>query len=82
MGIPREKIPWYPTINAELCINCGNCLEFCEHNVFEEGETIMKVVNPYNCVVGCRSCRKDCPVDALSFPTKEELLAMLKKAKG
>jgi pyrroline-5-carboxylate reductase len=28
MSVPREKIPWYPTIEQELCTNCGVCVEF------------------------------------------------------
>ena len=79
MGIPREQIPWFPTIDKEKCTNCGECLEFCEHDVFEQGETVMQVTNPYNCVVGCSSCRKVCEFDALTFPSNDKLVSWLKE---
>jgi len=73
MGIPREEIPWYPTIDPDLCSNCGACMDFCSNNVFAQGELHTEVVNPYNCVVGCSACQKECETGAISFPSKEEL---------
>ncbi|MEG8947527.1 ATP-binding protein [Rosettibacter firmus] len=58
MGIPREEIPWYPTINTDLCNSCGNCIDFCSNDVFKAGKLYTEVVNPYYCVVGCSSCAK------------------------
>lgn len=77
LGIPRLEIPWYPTINQDLCINCGACMEFCSNNVFKQGESSMVVANPYNCVVGCSSCLNECSSNALSFPSKEDLVKVL-----
>ena len=34
-GVPRSKIPWYPTIDYEKCINCGKCVEYCKLDVYE-----------------------------------------------
>ena len=28
-GIPRNKIPWYPTIDYEKCVSCGKCVDYC-----------------------------------------------------
>ena len=81
MGIPREQIPWYPTIDEEKCTNCGECMEFCDNDVFRQGETTMTVANPYNCVVGCASCQKICPSDAIGFPSKNELVSWLRELK-
>lgn len=77
MGIPREKIPWFPVIDEEKCINCGACLDFCSNNVFEEGESTTIVANPYNCVVGCSACQRVCDSEAISFPSKDELISWL-----
>jgi len=77
MGIPREEIPWYPTIDPDLCNNCGSCLDFCSNNVFAQGELHTEVVNPFNCVVGCSACQKECETGAISFPDKKEFVKIL-----
>ena len=79
MGIPREEIPWYPTIDADLCTSCGSCVDFCSNDVFEQGEISVIVVNPYNCVVGCDACKNDCPSGAIRFPEKNELILKLRE---
>lgn len=79
MGIPREEIPWFPTIDADLCSSCGSCLDFCTNGVFVQGDTSVQVVNPYNCVVGCDACARDCPTGAISFPDKRELIQQLRQ---
>ena len=33
-SLPREKIPWFPTINYDLCKGAKECLAFCPSNVF------------------------------------------------
>lgn len=70
-GIPREEIPWYPTVDEKKCIGCGLCFVTCGRNVYEIVVGKSKVVNPYNCLVGCTTCETVCPVGAISFPPKE-----------
>ncbi len=82
MGIAREKIPRFPTINSEACTSCGSCLDFCGNGVFAQGDTATLVANPYNCVVGCSWCRSTCPVEAISFPRKEDLIGLLRRLRG
>jgi len=80
-GIPREEIPWFPAINAEKCIGCRECVNFCKNDVLAFDEAIAKtvVVNPYNCVVECRTCARLCPVDAISFPDEVKFSALIKQ---
>ena len=82
MGIPREKIPWFPTIDEDLCTSCGECLDFCSNDVFDtvNGRTV--VAKPYNCVVGCSACQKVCPVGAIAFPSQKELVSTLQELRG
>ena len=81
MGVPREKISWLPTIDYAKCDFCMECDKFCPHRVYErrEGELKLVVANPTNCVVFCRACAKACPLDAISFPDKQEVIALIKR---
>ena len=87
MGVPRKEIPWCPIIDYEKCNLCEGepqCLKFCPHNVYSvEGNPPKLIVkNPDNCVVFCRSCRKVCAVDALTFPSKPAVLKIIKDKRG
>ena len=81
MGVPRDKIPWFPTINYDACDFCMECDAFCPHRVFErrEEEPRLVVANPTNCVVFCRACAKTCGPDAITFPEKSAILALIKQ---
>lgn len=73
--IPRKQIAWFPTIDCGLCTKDRACLDFCHNDVFRwnEAEARVDVVNLEKCVLGCTSCAQICPVEAISFPDKEEL---------
>jgi NAD-dependent dihydropyrimidine dehydrogenase PreA subunit len=79
--IPRELIPWFPTIDYELCAGDRECYNFCKNGVFEWDEDNNRPIvrNPYQCVVGCQACLNVCPVEAITFPSKDELRATLKR---
>ena len=81
MGIPRNKIPWRPYINADECIGCGTCLETCPNGVFVMNEETDKaeVGEPGNCVVLCDKCKGFCAVEAISFPDKKLTKDLLKR---
>lgn len=70
-GVPRESIPWYPTVDEKKCIGCGLCFVTCGRNVYEMINKKAKVENPFDCLVGCSTCATVCPVDAISFPDKD-----------
>jgi len=80
MGIPREKIPWRPHIDADKCIGCGTCLETCANGVFVMNEETEKaeVKEPNNCVVMCDKCAGFCEQEAISFPDKEETKRLIR----
>ncbi|MEX2444227.1 MAG: 4Fe-4S dicluster domain-containing protein [Alkalispirochaeta sp.] len=82
MGIPRERITWFPTISADACIGCGQCVDFCDHGVLEMRDAKAVVTNPYHCVVGCASCQRVCPAEAISFPEQDALIAELKELRA
>lgn len=82
--IPREKIPWFPTVNDELCLGDQECYLFCKNSVFAWDDEKKRPIiqNPYNCVVGCQACINVCPVEAISFPSKEELRETLRRLRA
>jgi NAD-dependent dihydropyrimidine dehydrogenase PreA subunit len=85
MGVQRDNIPWWPTIDYKKCNFCMECDKFCPHNVYErleDGDEKLIVKNPYNCVVFCRACSKACALDALSFPDKQEITKLIKKLRS
>lgn len=79
----RARVSWYPTINYDACIGDQECLHFCQNDVFvwDEENKRPVVQNPLNCVVGCDSCAQLCPVEAITFPSKEELCERLKRVR-
>ncbi len=81
-NIPREEIPWYPTVNDELCLNDNVCIDFCSNDVFKQDDIHTVVANPYNCVVGCSSCGTQCPSGAITSPEKRELIEKLKELRA
>jgi len=82
MRIPREEIPWFPTIDSDLCLNDGICVDFCSNGVFAVDDIQTKVVNPYNCVVGCSACANECPAGAITFPDTRELVEKLRELRA
>jgi len=85
MSVPidRTKIDWFPTIDDEKCIGCGECFHFCKNGVFawDEANNRPRVVHPYQCVLGCSACANLCAQGAIRFPTKQELRDMIAKAR-
>lgn len=58
---------WYPVIDIEKCAECGVCISFCKHGVYEERNNRPVVVNGENCVQGCHGCQKQCPNEAIQY---------------
>ena len=84
-GLPRQEIDWFPRIDYSKCKpkECNyHCVKFCPFGVFAHKPEMVVVTNPYECNVGDESCKFQCPLDAISFPTREELKEMLRKVRA
>ena len=82
--IPRERIPWVPTVDYALCAGDQECFRFCKNQVFEwdEDNRQPRVTKPYNCVVGCQACIHVCPTGAITFPSKQVLRETLRRLRS
>jgi len=70
-GVPREQVPWFPTLEETLCDGCDKCLDFCANGVYAKQEDgTVRVVDPLNCVVGCDVCARLCRHRAITFPPR------------
>ena len=82
MGVERDLIDWYPSIEYAKCNDCKDCVSFCAHDVYEVVGGKVQVKNPRNCVVFCQACLKMCPVEgAMNFQNKKDVLAQIKTIK-
>ncbi len=73
-GYPREQIPWYPTLNEDLCDGCGKCLRLCSSKALSRTDTnTVTVDDPFRCIVGCSSCATICQPGAITFPPRSML---------
>jgi ferredoxin len=73
-GYPREQIPWFPSINEDLCDGCGKCLRLCATKALAPAENDkVEVKEPFGCVVGCSSCATICKPGAITFPPRSML---------
>jgi NAD-dependent dihydropyrimidine dehydrogenase PreA subunit len=82
MSIPREKIPWYPTIDENLCTNCGICIDFCPNGVYALVEAQTRVASPYGCTVGCSQCETQCTPGAIHFPEIIQFVETLRELRA
>lgn len=73
-GFPREQIPWFPVVSADLCNGCMKCIEVCPKEVFEATEDgKVEVLEPFLCIVGCCFCKSACDPKAILMPDRSIL---------
>ena len=59
---------WYPVVDILMCVECGTCVNFCPHNVYDKSKAPVPVVtNPDACVDHCHRCGKRCPQGAITY---------------
>jgi NAD-dependent dihydropyrimidine dehydrogenase PreA subunit len=77
----RERFPWFPIINGDVCLSDLECLNFCPAAVFDWDPATGKpvVARPFDCIPGCRSCAEKCKAKGISLPGKKEVAAALKR---
>jgi thioredoxin reductase (NADPH) len=64
-----EPVSLHPTINAALCVGCGECVKSCpekDWNVLGMIDGKAELINPGDCI-GHGACRTSCPVNAISL---------------
>jgi NAD-dependent dihydropyrimidine dehydrogenase PreA subunit len=73
---PRKELkPWYPTLFAEKCNGCGECLSVCPNHVLGWDPEHAKVLalEPYECAPGCDQCARACVPAAILMPPRAVL---------
>nr|WP_278569311.1 ferredoxin family protein [Enterocloster clostridioformis] len=59
---------WYPVTDILTCIECGTCVDFCSHGVYDKAKApVPVVVNPDGCIDHCHGCGNKCPVGAITY---------------
>ncbi|MDD3242193.1 MAG: ferredoxin family protein [Eubacteriales bacterium] len=77
LALPREQINWHPTVDADGCVGCAVCHDFCAPGVYQMQDGKSVVVNPAQCVILCSNCMPKCPVQAITFPPQTEYAQFL-----
>jgi NAD-dependent dihydropyrimidine dehydrogenase PreA subunit len=80
----RERFPWFPILNGDVCLADLECLNFCPADVFDWDPATGKpvVARPFDCIPGCRSCAEKCKAKGISLPGKKEVAAALKRIRA
>lgn len=59
---------WYPVVDYATCIECGICVSFCPHKVYDKAKSPSPVViAPASCIDHCHGCGNKCPVGAITY---------------
>ena len=72
--LPSSSSPaWFPVIDYDRCIHCGQCFQFCLFGVYEkDAQGRVVVAKPDSCKNNCPACARICPEAAIIFPKTGE----------
>jgi len=59
------------TIDPDLCVACGDCIERCPMDAIQEGESVSEIIDG-RCI-GCGLCVSACPEEAISLTEKQNM---------
>ncbi|MFO8012903.1 MAG: ferredoxin family protein [Phycisphaerae bacterium] len=66
---PDDWIAWYPVIDYDRCVSCGQCAEFCLFGAYDvDSGGRVRVAHPAKCKLNCPACARVCPKSAIIFP--------------
>jgi MinD superfamily P-loop ATPase containing an inserted ferredoxin domain len=69
-----DWVPWFPVIDANRCVHCKKCVDFCMFGVYSIDADKVCVTKPDACKTDCPACARICPQNAIIFPKSEEEL--------
>ena len=72
-GASPGWVPWFPVIDGDRCVQCGQCRDFCLFGVYATAaDRAVDVARPENCKNNCPACARICPRAAIVFPKLDE----------
>lgn len=61
------------SVNPEVCIGCGVCVDYCHSNAVAVTDDQVAVVDKSRCI-GCGACAHFCPEDAVRLKEKDRVV--------
>lgn len=59
---------WYPVVDYAACVECGDCISFCAHGVYDTVKVPTPVVAAKEaCIDRCHGCGNRCPAGAITY---------------